>query len=86
MIFEVRDLWPSIPIAMNMLKNPIIIYLARMLELWSYNNSSSIITLSPDMKKGIISRGVDSKKIAVIPNGCDLKRFEFSEKLAFSFR
>ena len=86
MIFEVRDLWPSIPIAMKILKNPIIIYLARLLELWSYNNSSSIIALSPEMKKGIISRGVDSKKIAVIPNSCDLKKFEFSEKLAFNFR
>ena len=86
MVFEVRDLWPSIPIAMKILKNPIIIYLARLLELWSYNNSNSIIALSPEMKKGIISRDVDPKKIAVIPNSCDLKKFEFSEKLAFNFR
>ena len=86
MVFEVRDLWPSIPIAMKILKNPISIYLARLLELWSYKNSNSIIALSPEMKKGIVSRDIDPKKIAVITNSCDLKRLEFNKKKAFNFR
>ena len=86
MIFEVRDLWPTIPIAMKILKNPILIYLARILEMWSYKNSNSIIGLSPEIKKGIISRDVDPKKIAVITNSCDLKKFEFNGDLAFNFR
>ena len=86
MVFEVRDLWPSIPIAMKILKNPILIYLARGLEKWSYNNSSSIIALSPEMKKGIVSRDIDPKKIAVITNSCDLKRLEFNKKKASDFR
>ena len=29
MVFEVRDLWPDIPIVMKILKNPILIYLAK---------------------------------------------------------
>ena len=86
MVFEVRDLWPTVPIAMKILKNPILVYLARMLESWSYNNSNSIIALSPEMKKGIILRKVDPKKIAVIPNSSDLKNFDFNEKLASKFR
>jgi glycosyltransferase involved in cell wall biosynthesis len=86
MVFEVRDLWPTVPIAMKILKNPILIYLSRVLEAWSYNNSNSIIALSPEIKKAIILRDVDPKKIAVIPNSSDLKKFEFSEKLAFNFR
>ena len=86
MVLEVRDLWPSIPIAMKILKNPIIIYLARILETWSYKNSNSIIGLSPEIKNGIISRDVDFKKIAVITNSCDLKKFEFNGDLAFNFR
>ena len=36
MIFEVRDLWPDVPIAMKILKNPIIIFFAKMLEKFSY--------------------------------------------------
>tara|TARA_B110000977_G_scaffold194641_1_gene271628 strand:- start:3140 stop:4393 length:1254 start_codon:yes stop_codon:yes gene_type:complete len=85
-VFEVRDLWPDIPIAMKILKNPILIYLAKKLEAWSYKNSNSIIALSPEMKKGIVSKNINPNKIAIIPNSCDLKEFEFSERLAIDFR
>lgn len=86
MVFEVRDLWPDVPIAMKILKNPIIIYFAKLLEIWAYNNAKSIIALSPEMKKGIISKKVDPKKIAVIPNSSDLEKFKFNKELAFDFR
>ncbi len=86
MVFEVRDLWPEVPIAMKVLKNPILIYFAKLLEKWAYKNSSSIVALSPEMKEGIIKKKIDPKKIAIIPNSSDLKRFEFNEKLAFNFR
>lgn len=86
MVFEVRDLWPEVPIAMKILKNPLLIYLAESLELWAYKNSSSIVALSPEMKKGILLKKIDAKKIAVIPNSSDLKKFEFDKKLAFNFR
>ena len=36
MVFEVRDLWPDVPIAMKILKNPFLIYAAKLLELWAY--------------------------------------------------
>jgi glycosyltransferase involved in cell wall biosynthesis len=86
MIFEVRDLWPEVPIAMKVLKNSILIYVAELLEEWAYKNSSSIIALSPEMKEGIIKKKIDPKKIAIIPNSSDLEKFEFNEKLAFNFR
>jgi hypothetical protein len=63
MVFEVRDLWPDVPIAMKILKNPILIYLAKLLELWAYKNSNSIMALSPQMKKGIISKKLIQKKL-----------------------
>ena len=52
MVFEVRDLWPDMPIAMGILKNPFLIYLAKLLEVWAYRNSSAIfLHLSIIMKK-----------------------------------
>jgi len=86
LVFEVRDLWPSVPIAMNILKNPFLKYAATLLEVWTYKNAKSIIALSPEMKKGIVSKNIDPKKIAVIPNCCDLKEFQYSKKLAAKFR
>ena len=86
LVFEVRDLWPTVPIAMNILKNPIMRFLANFLERWAYRHAKSIITLSPTMKEGIISKEVHSSKIAVIPNSCDISNFKYNKILAENFR
>jgi glycosyltransferase involved in cell wall biosynthesis len=86
MIFEVRDLWPDIPIAMKILKNPILIFFSKLLEMWAYKYSNAIITLSPEMKDGIVKKKVDKKKIAIIPNSSDIEMFKSDEKLAKNFR
>jgi len=41
MVFEVRDLWPELPIAMGALRNPILRWVARRLELWAYDHAES---------------------------------------------
>ena len=87
MVFEVRDLWPSVPIALKVLNNPIICYLARLLEKWVYKKASSIIALSPTMKSVIVSNNkISSNKIAVIPNSCDIQDFLFNKELEKNFR
>jgi glycosyltransferase involved in cell wall biosynthesis len=73
-IFEVRDLWPSIPIAMKIIKNPLIIFIAKRLEKSAYKNADAVIALSPGMKKGI-EEVFFHKKIDVIPNCSDTKSF-----------
>jgi glycosyltransferase involved in cell wall biosynthesis len=80
--FEVRDLWPEIPIAMGYLRNPILRSLAVKLEKFSYRNSKGIIALSEGMKDGIVKTGYPNENIVVIPNGADLDLFDFmkSEK------
>lgn len=73
--FEVRDLWPTVPIAMGQIKNKHIIYASKKLELFAYNNAQGIVALSDDMKEGIVKLGVNQDKVSVIPNGCDLNLF-----------
>jgi glycosyltransferase involved in cell wall biosynthesis len=72
MVFEVRDLWPEVPIALQALRNPLLILAARWLESWTYRHSSAIVALAPGMKEGVISSGFPSNLISVIPNGADL--------------
>lgn len=86
MVFEVRDLWPEVPIAMGVIKNPIQIALAKKLEKWAYKNSAHIIALSPGMKEGIISTGYRDDKVTVIPNSCDNDLFSVSEEDIEKFR
>ncbi len=70
-IFEVRDLWPELPIAFGAIKNPLVISIAKLLEKVAYYYADALVALSPGMKDGIIKRGKNPKNIAVIPNLCD---------------
>lgn len=85
MVFEVRDLWPEIPIAVKALRNPVAIALARFLETWAYKNSAAVVALSPGIKAGVVSAGYSEEKVAVIPNGSDNNEFSFGEQLAQKF-
>ncbi len=75
MVFEVRDLWPELPIAVGALQNPLLRGAARVLERWSYRNSAAIIALSPGMAEGIVRTGYLREKVAVVPNASDLELF-----------
>jgi glycosyltransferase involved in cell wall biosynthesis len=85
-VFEVRDLWPELPIAMGALNSPISIAAAKALELFAYRNAHHVVALSPGMKEGITRRGIDPDRVSVIPNCCDLDLFDVPESAGESFR
>jgi glycosyltransferase involved in cell wall biosynthesis len=74
-IFEVRDLWPELPKAMGVIRNPLILGALSALEWISYRSAHRLIGLSPGIVEGISHRGVLREKIAMVPNGCDLDIF-----------
>ena len=86
LVFEVRDLWPNIPIAMGVIKSPLIKWLAESLELITYKNSSKIVALSPDMKSYIVNLGISEDKIIVVPNAADFDLFQNIDLFGPSFR
>lgn len=73
-IFEVRDLWPDVPIEMGAIKNPILIKILKALEIRLYKESSHIVALSPGMKDGVM-RYIQPKKISIIPNMAKIAEF-----------
>ncbi|QTA83252.1 Glycosyltransferase family I N-terminal domain-containing protein [Desulfonema limicola] len=85
MVFEVRDLWPELPIAVGALKNPVIIKAAKYLERIAYRYSNHIIALSPGMAEGIAKTGYPNNKISVIPNSCDIDFFQVPESAGNRF-
>lgn len=86
MVFEVRDLWPEMPIAMGALTNPLLVKAARALEVWAYRNASAVVALSPGMKQGVVRADYPSSRVAVIPNSCDNAEFASDEGAARQFR
>ncbi|MFV8836445.1 glycosyltransferase family 4 protein [Aquisalimonas sp. APHAB1-3] len=86
MVFEVRDLWPELPIAIGALENPLVQHAARRLERFAYARSESIVALSPGMREGIEKAGVSPDRISMIPNSSDLDVFSPDEERGRAFR
>lgn len=74
-LFEVRDLWPEVPIQMGGLKNKLLIKLAKWFEKTIYKNASHIVALSPGMEDGVIETGIPKTKITMIPNMAKIDEF-----------
>lgn len=74
-VFEVRDLWPELPRAMGVIRNPLVLGAMSVLEWVSYRSAHRLVGLSPGIVDGIARLGVPRERIALIPNGCDLDIF-----------
>jgi len=79
-VFEVRDLWPDVPVELGFLKNPVIIGLARGLERLTYRVADRIIGISEGICQKI---PVSSEKKISIPTGCDFSQYSLSKDTAW---
>jgi len=86
MVFEVRDLWPELPIAMGALKNPVTRFMAHRLEKFAYNNAAAVVALSPGMRDGVLRTGYTPNQVAVIPNSSDIDMFRVDSSAGAKFR
>ncbi len=84
-VFEVRDLWPEVPIEMGLLRNPLAQRVAGALANFAYRNAEEVVALSPGMAAGVTARRPASR-VTVIPNAADLAMFEVSEDRIEKFR
>ncbi len=73
-VFEVRDLWPEVPIQLGGLKNFIGIKIAKYFEKTIYKNAKHIVALSPGMCKGVV-KYVSRDKVSMIPNMAKIEAF-----------
>ncbi|MEV4348645.1 glycosyltransferase family 4 protein [Actinoplanes sp. NPDC049596] len=85
LVFEVRDLWPEVPIEMGALRHPVMRRAAGALADFAYRNAREVVALSPGMAAGITARR-PSTRTTVIPNAADLSLFEVDEVEVKKFR
>lgn len=86
MVFEVRDLWPELPIAIGAIQNPLLKWLAKNLEWVAYHSSRHVVALSPGMADGVEKRGVPKNRITTIPNSCDIDLFDVPTEAGLPIR
>lgn len=78
-VFEVRDVWPGVPIAMGYFRNKFIQKLLYAFEYKVYKKASAIVPLSTGMEANILKR-FPTDKTVVIPNISVLSRFANTKK------
>ncbi len=73
---EIRDVWPQVFVDMGIMKKgSMVVRILGSLERFLYKKADKVIFFTPEVKKYLISLGIDEKKTALIPNGVDLSRF-----------
>lgn len=74
-LLEIRDLWPEFAVDMGVLKNPVLIWLARRLERFLYARANHMLVNSPAYRDYLINLGIPAAKISFIANGVDPDMF-----------
>lgn len=74
-VFEVRDLWPEVPIQLGGLSNKFLQKIAYAFENKIYKNATHIVALSPGMAQGVFSQGIPKDKVSMIPNMAKIDKF-----------
>jgi glycosyltransferase involved in cell wall biosynthesis len=85
-VFEVRDLWPEVPVDLGVLRNPILVRLAYALARAAYRNADQVVALSPGMAAGVAVQGCPTARITTVPNAADLDLFASAREDGARFR
>ena len=74
-VFEVRDLWPAVPIAMGVMRSRVLAGLLRFVERTIYRWSDAVVALSPGMVDQVRSAAPRNMRIEMVPNCADTDLF-----------
>ena len=74
LVYEVRDLWPEVPIEMGVIKNVFIKKIAYFFEKKLYTNASLVVGLSPGIRDHI-KNNFNHKNVISVTNSANLNLF-----------
>lgn len=66
-IGEINDLWPDAPIALGIIKNKHVIWLAKRFERFVYENTNYLFFYSNTMRNAVVMKGVPEGKTEIYP-------------------
>jgi colanic acid biosynthesis glycosyl transferase WcaI len=71
-VYDVRELWPDVPVRMGLFRNPLLVKFVYWLEDFVYKKTVAISTIARSFNNTLIERGVPSKKLYFTPNFVDV--------------
>jgi putative colanic acid biosynthesis glycosyltransferase WcaI len=72
-VYDVRELWPDVPVQMGMIKNRVLVGFLYALEKFVYRRADAISTIARSFNEKLIARGVAASRIYFTPNFVDVK-------------
>lgn len=79
-VYEVRGFWELTSVSKNeKFKGSEEFRLAQEIETFICQNADKVVVISEGLKNELIRRGIDKKKITIIPNGVNLEKFKVKE-------
>lgn len=80
LVFNAQDMFPRYAVDTGVLKNRFLIRFFTRIEEYVYTKATGITVHSSGNREYLVSRGIDAKKIDIIPNWVDTKRFHPGQK------
>lgn len=73
LIYDVRELWPDMPVRMGLIRNKFLIRLVYIVERFVYRNSRAITSIARSFIDSLASRGVPRSNMHFTPNFVDVE-------------
>ncbi len=83
-VFEVKDLWPLVPIEVGAIKNPFAQRALYRMERKLYESAAHVVSLSPGMTDYIVGTGTPREKVTTIVNGTDFYLIDRADEARLS--
>ncbi len=76
LVFDVRDIWPEAVVESGRLERGFVVRSLEAVERAVYRASAAVTVVTEGKRVRLMEKGVPEEKLAVIPNGVDLSRFD----------
>jgi colanic acid biosynthesis glycosyl transferase WcaI len=71
-VYNIRDLYPDMAVGGSIVKPGLIARLWERMHRWALRRATAVVVLGEDMRKRILSKGVDSKRLVVVRDGAEI--------------
>jgi colanic acid biosynthesis glycosyl transferase WcaI len=72
LIYDVRELWPDVPVRMGLIRSPMLRAMIGAMEQFVYRRSAAITAIAQGFIESLVQRGVPREKLHFTPNFVDV--------------
>jgi colanic acid biosynthesis glycosyl transferase WcaI len=76
LVYGVNDVYPEMAIALGVLREGPLARVGRFLETRAWRGATRLVLIGERLRETAITRGIDGRKLVVIPNWADARRIE----------